>query len=199
MRVGAAAALVVGLAGWALERSRFGASDDAALRRVEDELRQRFDASAATLGAIAARVAAEPEAVRTTPRDPASVRRLFDAVSAAVPTDSEGATGITVYDVAGEPRLGPAASRSPKERVLGADRVLIAPGALGPASSASSRSRNRHARATVVVEQALGTLQAHPAERHVRPADIARRVTLRSGPLPPTSHQPVHVRGPRAQ
>jgi len=88
VRIGAAAALVVGLAGWALERSRFGVSDEAALRRVEDELRERFDTSAAALGAMAARVAAEPELFRGTPRDPGDVRRLFDAVSAALPAEA---------------------------------------------------------------------------------------------------------------
>ena len=41
-RNGLAAALAVGVAGWALERSRFGASDEDALRRMEAELRQRL-------------------------------------------------------------------------------------------------------------------------------------------------------------
>ena len=42
-----------------LERARFGATDEAALERVEAELQQRIDASAATLGAIAARITRE--------------------------------------------------------------------------------------------------------------------------------------------
>jgi hypothetical protein len=154
VRVGAAAALVVGLAGWALERARFGASDDAALRRVEDELRQRFDASAATLGAMAARVAADPEAVRSTPRDPAAVRRLFDSVSAAVPAGAAGTTGITVYDAAGEPLAWAGrVTDLPKERVLGPATLLIAPGALGPRLvRIEPISRSGARAATIVVE-----------------------------------------------
>ena len=62
VRVGAAAALVVGLIGWGLERARFGSSDEDALGRVETELRQRIDAGANTLGAIAGRVTAESDA-----------------------------------------------------------------------------------------------------------------------------------------
>jgi signal transduction histidine kinase len=183
VRVGAAAALVVGLAGWALERTRYGATDDAALRRVESELRERFDASAATLGAMAARVAAEPEVVRPTPRDPAAIRSLFDAVSAAVPADEAGTTGITVCDAAGEP-LGWAGRVSdlPKERVLGPATLLIAPGALGPRLvRIEPVSRSGARAATVVVEQALGTLQGAPglSDTFVLPTSLVR-VTLRA-------------------
>jgi len=103
VRVGAAAALVVGLTGWGLERARFGPSDESALSRVEAELRQRLDANAATLGTIAMRIAGEPETVRTTSRDPAAVNRLFDMVASAMPSDDPGRTGITVYDALGEP------------------------------------------------------------------------------------------------
>ena len=133
MRVGLAATLAVGLIGWGLGRARFGPSDQAALSRVEAELRQRFDASAATLAAIAARVPADPETSRIAPRDQAAVKRLFDAVSAAVPADEAGTTGVTVYDAAGEPLAWAGrVSDLPKERVLGPATLLIAPGALGP-------------------------------------------------------------------
>ena len=54
-RAGLVAALLVALVGWAVERNRFGASDQDTLARVERELRQRFEASANTLGTIAAR------------------------------------------------------------------------------------------------------------------------------------------------
>ena len=64
----ALAALIVGVTGYGLERARFGPSDQSALSRVETELRQRFDASAATLGAIATRLAAEPDTARAAPR-----------------------------------------------------------------------------------------------------------------------------------
>ena len=182
MRIGAAAALVVGLAGWALERSRFGVSDEAALRRVEDELRERFDTSAAALGAMAARVAAEPELFRGTPRDPGDVRRLFDAVSAAMPAEA-GTTGITVFDIAGEPLAWAGrVSDLPKERVLGPATLLIAPGALGPRLVRIEPVSGAGARpATIVVEQALGTVQGAPglSDTFVLPTSLVR-VTLRA-------------------
>ena len=52
VRVGVLAALAVGLVGWGATRYRFGNSDQAALTRVEAELRQQLAASAETLGAI---------------------------------------------------------------------------------------------------------------------------------------------------
>src|SRR5438093_851117 len=48
VRVGVLAALAVGLAGWGVTRYRFGTSDQAALVRVEGELRQQLAASADT-------------------------------------------------------------------------------------------------------------------------------------------------------
>ena len=58
-RAGLAAAVVVAVAGWAVERVRFGASDQDAVARIASELRQRFAASADSLGRIAARVVAD--------------------------------------------------------------------------------------------------------------------------------------------
>ena len=87
VRVGVAAAVVVGLIGFGVERARLGPNDQSALRRVEAELRQRFDASAATLGTIAARITAQPETARAAPRDQATLKRLFDVVSAAMPEE----------------------------------------------------------------------------------------------------------------
>jgi hypothetical protein len=74
VRAGVVAALAAGLAGWTFERARLGASDEAALRRVEAELRERFDATAAALGSMATRVAANPDASSRpkTPAGPAS-------------------------------------------------------------------------------------------------------------------------------
>ncbi len=166
VRVGVVAALVVGLTGWGLERSRFGASDEEALGRVEADLRHRIDAGAATLGAIAARVTAQSEAIRRTPRDQAAVKRLFDLVGAALSGDDAERTGITIYDADAAPLawLG-RVSDVPKERVEGPATLLVAPGALGPrlirvepvpAPSGAPRT------ATVVVEQTLGDLPGAP-------------------------------------
>ena len=72
---GVAAALLVGAAGRALERARFGATDQESVARVEKELRQRFDASADTLGVVATRVSASRDLIRAAPRDPAAATK----------------------------------------------------------------------------------------------------------------------------
>src|SRR5206468_4951078 len=130
---GLAAALLVALGGWASERQRFGSSDQAALARVEDELRQRFDASAATLGNLAAGVAANRRALRDAPRDAAEIKRLFEDCAAAIPRDEAGRTGITIYDAAAAPLAWAGrVSDLPRARIDGPSSLFVAPGALGP-------------------------------------------------------------------
>ena len=164
-RNGLAAALAVGVAGWALERSRFGASDDDALRRMEAELRQRLASSAETLGAMSARVGAEREAIRMAPRDPAAVRRLFDAVEAVIPAEESGRTGLTVYARDGSPLAWAGrASDLPRDRLDGPQALFVAPGALGPrlvrVEPVVSADRTAPGRpATIVVERLLGSPQ----------------------------------------
>ena len=182
VRVGVAAALVVGLTGYALERTRFGSSDQSALNRVETELRQRFDASAATLGTIAARLAAEPATARAAPRDQTALTPLFDLVAAAVPDDEAGRMGITVYDAAGTPLAWAGrVSDLPKEAVLGSPTLMVAPGPLGPGLiRIEAVSRNGIRVATVVVERALATVRGAPGltETFAMPTSLVP-VTLR--------------------
>ena len=76
---GVAVALLVGAAGRAIERARFGATDQESVARVENELRQRFDASADTLGRVATGVSASRDLIRAAPGDPAATRDLLRA------------------------------------------------------------------------------------------------------------------------
>ena len=177
VRVGLAAAVVAGLVGYGVERARFGPSDQSALNRIEAELRQRFDASAATLGTVAARIVAEPDAARAAPRDQASLKRLFDIVAAAVPGEEGGRTGITIYDALGTP-LAWAGRTSDlrKEVVLGPPTLIVAPGPLGPGLiRIEPVSRGGVRAATVVVEQALGIPRGAPglSETFTMPTSIA--------------------------
>src|SRR5262245_11095941 len=103
VRAGLVAAVAVGLAGWAYERVRFGASDQDSLIRTETELRQRFNAAADTLGEIAARVKSDLEAIRLAPRDTAAARRLFVYVDGALPQAEAGRTGLTIYGPSNAP------------------------------------------------------------------------------------------------
>jgi len=192
VRVGIAAALVVGLAGYGLERARFGPSDESALNRVEAELRQRFDAGAATIGAIAARVAADPDAARNPPRDQATLKRLFDLVAASVPEDEGGRTGITIYDTAGTPLAWAGrVSDLPKEVVLGPPTLMVAPGPIGPGLiRIEAVTRTGIRAATVVVEQAIGTVHGTPGltETFVMPTalvPVTLRVRAGGSPSPP--------------
>jgi len=203
VRVGLAAAVLVGLIGFGVERSRFGPSDQSALNRVEAELRQRFDASAATLGTIAARIAAEPDTARVAPRDPAGLKRLFDIVAAAVPDDEGGRTGVTIYDALGTPLAWAGrASDLGKGVVLGAASLIVAPGPLGPGLiRIEPVSRAGVRAATVVVEQALGIPRGAPGlsetfvmptlDRAGHPARPRRRRDVAGAALP------IHRAGPR--
>ena len=201
--VGIAAAIAAGLAGRAIERARFGASDDAALQRVERELRERFDATAATLGSMAAQVAAAgARAAPLPPRDPAALRRLFDAASAVVPDEESGRTGVSLYDGAGQPLAWAGrVSDLPKERVLGPTTLLIAPGALGPRLIRVNPLVDNGVRvATTVAEQALGAAQGAPGVSDTFTlATSLVPVTLRArAGAPPTSPDPYRffVRAP---
>jgi signal transduction histidine kinase len=182
--VGAVAALAAALGGWTLERARFGPSDQSSLGRVETELRQRFDAAAANLDAIAAGITADAEPARTGPRDQASIKRLFDIAAGAVPPQETGRTGVTIYDAAGEPiAWAGRVSDLPKDRILGPSTVLIAPSALGPRLIRIAPVVRDSARAaTVVAEQSLGTVQPPGvAEAFVLPTSLVP-VTMRVRP-----------------
>ena len=181
-RVGLAAALVVGLAGLAYERTRFGASDHDALERIERELRQRFDASADALVAIAETVASKRDEILAAPRDLAATRRLFDAVDAALPDEDAGRTGLTIYDAAGAPLAwaGRVSEPPPKKRLTDPATLFVTPSALGPrlvrVEPVADPDRPQARLATVVVEQVLGRVQGSPvlAQAFVVPTSIVQ-------------------------
>ena len=196
-RAGLLAALVVGGAGWGLERMRFGASDADSVARIEAELRQRFDRSADTLGAIAARVASQRDAIRAAPRDSAAQRRLFDAADAALPDDEAGSTGLTVYAAGGDGQALAWAGRVselPRDRREGPAALFVVPGALGPRLVRiepvfeSDRPKPAHL-ATIVVEQVLGRVEGStmPPDTFVVPTSIvpARVSAIFGGAAPP--------------
>src|SRR5215471_16974211 len=95
---GLLAALAIAAAGGAIERARFGSTDDEALARVEAELRRQFDGSARALAEVAASVRADSSVIHAALRDRTETRRLFDVVSDALAQHQEGPTGVTVYD-----------------------------------------------------------------------------------------------------
>jgi len=160
--------LIVGAAGRIWERARFGSTDEEALSKVEAEFRRQFDGSAEALRTMGARVVSGRAAVQLALRDPLTVTRLFDVVSAALPADLAGRTGITVYDTAGRPLAWAGRVMDlGKERISGPAAVFVAPGALGPRlirvePVVNSTRVNSPREATVVVEQSLAGLEPTP-------------------------------------
>ncbi|HMJ83284.1 MAG TPA: hypothetical protein VK504_08970, partial [Vicinamibacterales bacterium] len=170
VRVGVLAALAVGLAGWGATRYRFGISDQAALTRVEAELRQQLAASAETLAATTARAVADRDTIRAAARDQAARRRLFDEVEAAVAVEGPGRLGLTIYDADAAPLAWAGrVSDLPRSRVEGPAALFVAQSALGPRllriEPILDRARPGDpgtARWTVVAEQALGNQPESP-------------------------------------
>jgi len=167
-RGGLVAALAVAAAGWAVERYRFGSTDQEAAANVENELRQRFDASADALGTIAARAAAARESIAAAPRDTAAVTHLFDVVDTSLAIAPAGRTGVTVYG----PNAAPLAwaghvSDLPIARIDGPAALFVAPGTVGlrlvrtePLTDGSALLPRL---ATIAVEQTLATIAGTPA------------------------------------
>ena len=156
-------AVLVALAGAALERQRFGASTEASFTRIEDEVRLRFEASAATLAAISS--AGPRRRERTSPRPRATPARpgiLFDGLDQAVPEALASTTGVTVYDAT----LSPVAWAGlvfdlPQTRPGGAGPLFIQADAFGPRlvriESLIDRNRAVVSRTGLIVaEQRLG-------------------------------------------
>jgi signal transduction histidine kinase len=164
VRVGMLAALGVGLAGWGVSRHRFGTSDQAALVRVEGELRQQLAASADTLAAMAGRATADRETIRAASRDQTARVRLFDAMGAAVADQGPGRTGLSIYDAAASPLAWAGrVSDFPRSRIEGPATLFVAQSALGPRlvriEPVLDRARPadpRTSRWTIVAEQAIG-------------------------------------------
>jgi signal transduction histidine kinase len=197
VRAGVAAALVAGAAGYAIERVRFGPSDQSAVERVQAELRDRFERSGGSLESTTARLAATPEIAADGTRDQAGVRRLFDVVAAALPGDDARRTGITVYDAAAAPLAWAGrVSDLPKQRVQGPTALLIAPSAFGPRLIRVEAVAKSGARvATVVAEQSLGVTEEAPGlvDTFVVQTSIAP-VRLRLGATEPVAATPFPFR-----
>ena len=190
----AVALLVAGVGAW-LERSRFGATDEASVTRIETELRQRVNVAADTLGTIAARVAASQGLIQPAARDDAALRRLFDALTAALPDETVRSTGVTVYS---HPAAVPIAwagrvSDLPKQRIEGPAALFVAPrGRLIRVEPLTGRERSGLVRlATIVVEQSLGEGRAAPErdDALVVPTSLVP-VTLRAGFGPDSTRSP---------
>ena len=189
-------ALVVAASGGAIERARFGSTDDEALARVEAELRQQFDASARSLGEMAANVRSHSSVIHAAVRDRTETKPLFDVVSSALGQSPTGPAGITVYDASDRPLAWAGrVSDLAKQLITGPTALVMVPGALGPrlvrVEPVEDEAHHDLARdATIVVEQSTANLQQAPG--------LADTAVLSTSLVPATIRTPVTVRGTSA-
>ncbi len=165
---GLALAVLTAIGGRVLERSRLGPTDQDALVRIERELRERFDTSAATLGALTSRVATSGDLIRTAGRDRTSAGRLFETLDGALAVERARDAGISVFDANALPLAWSGrVSDINRERIDGPAVQYVAPGAFGPllvrVEPVVDANHPGSARiGTVVGEQLLGKPQGAP-------------------------------------
>jgi hypothetical protein len=162
---GAAVAVLVWAAGWGFERARFGASDEESVARIEVELRQRFDESAARLESIAGRAATDLTLTSRASRDDGSIGRLFDGLAAILPAEERRSTGITVYAHPGAVPLAwiGGVSELPRERIDGPAALFVTPGGRLIQTQPVSGGERSTRIGTIIVEQIFGESPVAPA------------------------------------
>ncbi|MFN7914332.1 MAG: hypothetical protein U0Q55_03265 [Vicinamibacterales bacterium] len=157
--VGLALAVALGAGGLALERSRIGATDEAAVARVQTELRARFDVAAAALRQQTDSVSRSGEALTLATRDAAESSALFQTLAALQPAPANGSTGLSLYNTRGIPvAWAGRVSDLPRDRIDGPSSVFVTLDPLGPrlvrVEPLLDRARPGSPRAgTVVAEQ----------------------------------------------
>jgi signal transduction histidine kinase len=198
LRAGVLAAVAAALLGFLFERARYGSSDQAALARVQNEVRARLEGTAESLAAIAARLTVPAEMLQSAARDPDAVRVLFERVSSALRDEEPGRVGATIYGLDRSPVAW--AGRVfdlPRERLDGPAALFVAPGAIGPrlirvqpiGDRPPAGTRGAPRGGVVVVEHTLATTQTAPAvadafELATSIAPVTLRSTLGGIPRP---------------
>jgi signal transduction histidine kinase len=157
---------LVGAAGFAIERTRYGASPEEAVARVEAEVRVRIGSSADTLDGIASGVLASAALVAEATRDPAIAGALFDLLDAHVPESLRSSVGATILGPTGRPLAWTGrVSDIPDAERAGSSALLVLAGPLGPRlvrveTIADSERAIRVG--SVVVEAILADLERRP-------------------------------------
>ncbi len=171
---GLACAVAAALGGIAVERARFGPTDEDAMTRVERSVRAEIDAVASALNDIAASVGREPALFDTAAADPAAgARPLLDRADQALQARTAGVFAVTAYRPSGAWPL--AWSGVPSEididRIAGAEAFFVAPGPLGlrlvyikPILDALTGHRVGVIAAERVISSSRGLLTAAPEE-----------------------------------
>jgi len=162
----------------------FRASDQkSALDRVQAEIRDRFERSASSLGAIATRVGRQSRRRSSATPRPAGIRRLSILSPPHCRKTAPGGPGVTVCDTAAAPLAWAGrVSDLPKARVQGPAAIFIAPSALGPRLIRVEPVTADGVRvSTVVAEQSLGMTEEAPGSSTRSSMHTSTSVTLRLG------------------
>lgn len=130
--VGVLVALACGLAMTLVGRARLGATDEAAVRRAQDELGARFTDAATALNARVERIEGDGYELVRTARDTGATRTLFQLLSGTLGADSTRA-GLTVYGAGANP-VGWAGRVSdiPRDRIDGPRTLYVSLDPFGP-------------------------------------------------------------------
>jgi signal transduction histidine kinase len=129
---GAGCALLLLIAGAALERTLLGTDPGAARARVEQDVRALFAARTQALKASAQRAASPFLVTRALADDVAATGELFAAAQEFVPGGARDAGAVTIYDAEQQPiAWAGRASELLFERLAGGEGWFISPTALG--------------------------------------------------------------------
>jgi signal transduction histidine kinase/MFS family permease len=134
LAAGVIATAVVGVGGRLLELSRFGRTDDRAVARVHQHVREGFDGMVAALSSVSSQVASDPAAAAGLAAGPEGARTLFDLAdrvrsSSAAPDE----ISVTIYDeISREARAWAGRpSDIPRERIAGPSAIFVTQAPLG--------------------------------------------------------------------
>jgi signal transduction histidine kinase len=130
---GLLAAALAGLGGGALERWRFGPTDQSAAANVEVLVRREFDRMAGVLTNVASRIANDSSAAQALAAGQEAVPTLFDLLATARADSSRpDDIAVTVYDVNGVARAWSGRpSEFEKDRTKGQQDLFVTRSALG--------------------------------------------------------------------
>ncbi len=157
--IGGLVAILTAIAGWGVVRTRLGGSEQAALERVQREVRSRFEREATELRSIVDVVDAQRDLLVAAPTSESALRALFDAADQALARTHAPFLAVSVFDAGGDVLAwGGRPSELPADRVKGPESLFVAPGPLGPrlvfVSPVVDSGESRLA--TIVGERTLG-------------------------------------------
>jgi signal transduction histidine kinase len=130
--VGLIVAAGIALAGFIVERIRFGADQAAALERVTRDVQREIERRAGELARVVARILGEPGLAGVLDDRDRGRRALFDRLRRAAADDASGDLAVTIYSADGQVLAWSGRpSTLPAERIAGPPAVFAAPGPLG--------------------------------------------------------------------